>query len=92
MIALPPAVLYNLAVVCGWHYHQVHSRSHLDPDWCRRHLRWHWDHHMGTNQDVNWGVTNQWLDRLLGTRELWLSKEERAALPANEDAGIRQAS
>ena len=75
-------------VVCGVHYHVVHTRSHLDVEWCRTHLRWHWDHHMGKNPDVNWGVTTEWFDRMMGTREVWLSKAERAAL-AESDAPTR---
>src|SRR5579863_5090182 len=50
-------------------YYQVHKRAHSDPAWARRHLRWHYDHHMGRNQDANWCVTWPWFDWLLGTRE-----------------------
>jgi len=75
------------AIISGIHYHLVHARSHLDPDWCRAHLRWHWDHHLGTDQDVNWGVTNEWFDRLMGTRVPWWSKEERAAREPLRKAG-----
>ena len=46
------------------------------------------DHHMGKNPDVNWGVTTEWFDRMMGTREVWLSKAERAAL-AESDAPTR---
>jgi len=49
-------------------YRRVHRRAHLDPEWGRRHLRWHYDHHMGPNQDRNFGVTTDWWDRLVGTR------------------------
>ncbi len=79
------------AMVCGVHYHVVHTRSHRDIAWCKTHLRWHWDHHMGTNPDVNWGVTNQWFDRLMGTREVWFSKKERAARAAQTE-GLGAAS
>lgn len=46
-----------------------HRRSHLDPDWARRHLPWHYDHHMGKNQDANWCVTRPLFDWIMGTRE-----------------------
>jgi hypothetical protein len=92
-VALVAPVFWVTAVLSGWHYHVVHTRSHQDPEWCRTHLRWHWDHHMGKNPDTNWGVTNQWLDRLLGTRQPWRSKEEREALDAPAcPVAARQAS
>ncbi len=57
-------VWYSLAK-----YHRVHKRAHLDTEWAREHVPWHYDHHMGVNQDANWGVTHEWFDRLMGTRE-----------------------
>ena len=90
-VALVAPLFWLSAVLSGVHYHVVHTRSHLDLRWCRDHLRWHWDHHMGTNQDVNWGVTNEWFDRLMGTREPWFSKAERAAMSEGAP-DVRQAS
>lgn len=67
---LPVAPFYTLTVLGRIvHYHRVHKRAHLDPEWAREHLPWHYDHHMGPNQDANWGVTNPWFDELVGTRE-----------------------
>ena len=31
-------------------------------------MPWHYDHHLGKNQDANWGVTTDWVDRVFGTR------------------------
>ena len=50
-------------------YYVKHKRSHLDPQWAREHLPWHYDHHMGPNQEANWCVTRPWFDVLMGTRE-----------------------
>lgn len=50
------------------HYYYVHRRSHLDPEWAKTHVPWHYDHHMNTNQDANWCVTRPWFDYLMGTR------------------------
>ena len=50
-------------------YYRVHKRSHRDPDWARRRVPWHYDHHMGRNQGANWCVTRPWFDYLMGTRE-----------------------
>lgn len=60
-------------------YYRKHKRAHLDPDWAREHLSWHWDHHMGPNQDANWGVTRPWIDRLVGTREVYKGTAREAA-------------
>ena len=52
----------------GIHYYTTHKRAHQDPEWAKEHLPWHYDHHMGKNQHANWGVTNDWADRILGTK------------------------
>jgi sterol desaturase/sphingolipid hydroxylase (fatty acid hydroxylase superfamily) len=57
------------------HYYRLHKKSHVDPAWCRLNLPWHYDHHMGPNQHANWGVTTDWIDRLVGTREVYLGTE-----------------
>ncbi|MFM2420562.1 MAG: hypothetical protein RL385_5285 [Pseudomonadota bacterium] len=49
-------------------YLYTHKRSHLDPAWAKVHLKHHYDHHMGTDQDLNWCVTKPWFDFLMGTR------------------------
>jgi sterol desaturase/sphingolipid hydroxylase (fatty acid hydroxylase superfamily) len=78
---------------CG--YYVVHKKSHLDPQWAREHLPWHYDHHMASNQDANWCVTLPLFDHLMGTREPYVGteretrdverarkREQRAAVPA----------
>ena len=67
---LPIAPFFTAAV---WYsairYHRVHKRGHLDPNRARTHLPWHYDHHMGPNQEANWCVTRPWFDYVMGTRE-----------------------
>lgn len=63
-------VLYSI-----WRYHRVHKRSHLDPEWAREHLPWHYDHHMGPNQHRNWCVTRPWMDWIMGTREPYVGTD-----------------
>tara|TARA_R110000765_G_scaffold151820_1_gene254438 strand:+ start:2871 stop:3302 length:432 start_codon:yes stop_codon:yes gene_type:complete len=68
-----PAVLisplfYHTLIICAIRYFKIHKKAHLDVEWCKKHLPWHYDHHMGKNQDANWGVTNEWVDCLLNTR------------------------
>ncbi len=48
-------------------YYYKHRKAHLDRDWAKRHLRWHYEHHLG-NSDANWCVTWPWFDYLMGTR------------------------
>ncbi|MEZ4440617.1 MAG: hypothetical protein R3B72_16075 [Polyangiaceae bacterium] len=59
-------------------YYHVHKKSHLDPEWARRWLPWHYDHHMGPDQDANWCVTFPLFDHILGTRKPYLGTEREA--------------
>jgi sterol desaturase/sphingolipid hydroxylase (fatty acid hydroxylase superfamily) len=70
VLAVAPWVPFWSAtsLFCIARYYRVHRRAHLDPDWARAHLPWHYDHHLGPDQDKNWGVTSAWFDRLMGTR------------------------
>lgn len=56
------------SVYSALNYYYIHRRSHLEPDWAKKKIPWHYDHHMNTNQDANWCVTKPWFDYLLGTR------------------------
>ena len=62
-IILTLTLWYSIA-----NYYRVHRRSHLDTEWARVNLPWHWDHHMGKNQNANWCITKPWCDNLFGTR------------------------
>lgn len=55
-----------------WNYYRKHKRAHLDPEWAREHLPWHYDHHMAPDQDANWCVTKPWFDHVMGTRKPYL--------------------
>jgi sterol desaturase/sphingolipid hydroxylase (fatty acid hydroxylase superfamily) len=67
-------VLYSIA-----NYYVKHRRSHLDPEWAKEHLPWHYDHHMAPDQDANWCVTRPWFDHVMGTRKKWLGTEAQKA-------------
>lgn len=60
-----PAGYITLAACSAW-YLYVHTRAHLDPHWAGKHLPWHAHHHL-SNQQANWGVRRNWVDKLLGT-------------------------
>jgi sterol desaturase/sphingolipid hydroxylase (fatty acid hydroxylase superfamily) len=75
IIFLAPAFLFGAAIQAILYY-VLHRQSHLNPEWCKQYLPWHYDHHMAPNQDANWGVTTDWIDRLMGTREIYLGTEK----------------
>lgn len=74
---LAPVAPFFFGAVCwsALNYYRVHKRAHLDPEWAKEHLPWHYDHHMGPNQDANWCVTHPLFDWLMGTREEYLGTE-----------------
>lgn len=68
-LVAPVAPFFTLGTYYGaWRYWTLHSKAHLDPEWARQNLPWHYDHHMNSNQDANWCVTRPWFDYLMGTR------------------------
>lgn len=82
-----PVAPFYVATVwfCAARYYHVHKKSHLDPEWAKEHLPWHWDHHMGPNQDANWCVTHPFFDQVMGTRKEWLGTEEEVASRARRE-------
>ena len=67
---LPVAPFFTATVwYCGLNYYFTHKRAHLDSEWAKENLPWHYDHHMGKDQNANWCVTKPWFDLLLGTRK-----------------------
>lgn len=73
---LPLAPVAPFFVGACWYsaanYYRTHKRAHVDPDWARRRLPWHYDHHMGPDQNANWCVTRPWFDYVMGTRKPYL--------------------
>ena len=57
----------SMLSLCSYYY--KHRRAHTDPAWGRKNLPWHYDHHMGKNQDMNFGVRTDFFDRVFGTRK-----------------------
>jgi hypothetical protein len=68
-LAFPVAPFFVLGTYyAAGRYFYTHRRSHIDPEWGRKAIPWHYDHHMNTNQDANWCVTRPWFDYIMGTR------------------------
>jgi len=61
-------------------YFYLHRKSHMNVEWGKKNLPWHHDHHMGKNQDANWGVTNPLWDYILGTRIKCPKKKSNSTL------------
>ena len=61
-------IFYLTLILCSFRYYYLHKKAHLNPEWGKKYLPWHYDHHMGKNQNANWGVTTDWVDRLMRTR------------------------
>ncbi|MCA9530032.1 MAG: hypothetical protein KC543_07840 [Myxococcales bacterium] len=87
---LPVAPWFSAGFYYGLvRYYRVHKRAHLDPEWARAHVPWHYDHHMGPNQDANWCVTRPWFDYVMGTRVPYLGTARERADRARR-AGLRR--
>lgn len=68
-IFLPVAPFFTAGLYYGlWNYWRVHAKSHLDPEYAKKRIPWHYDHHMTSNQNANWCVTRPWFDYIMGTR------------------------
>jgi|6_EtaG_2_1085325.scaffolds.fasta_scaffold06549_3 sterol desaturase/sphingolipid hydroxylase (fatty acid hydroxylase superfamily) len=64
-----PVIVFSLG-----QYYYVHRKSHNNPEWAKSNLVWHYDHHMGLNQNKNYGVRSDIIDRLVGTRVRYYSE------------------
>jgi len=77
---LPIAPFFTATVwYSAFDYYRKHKKAHLEPVWARENLPWHYDHHMGPNQDANWCVTRPWFDYVMGTREEYVGSEKELA-------------
>ena len=87
-IALFSPVIYATMLAWGVFYYAVHKRAHLDAEWARKWVPWHYDHHMALNQDANWGVTVPLWDYVLGTREVYFGTEKERTDRARRQARL----
>lgn len=75
-VFLPVAPFFTAGLYYGIHnYWKVHAKAHLDPEYARKRIPWHYDHHMTSNQNANWCVTRPWFDYIMGTRVLTEASE-----------------
>ena len=52
LLFISPGFLMG-AAIGGLRYYYVHRKCHLDPEWCKEHYPWHYDHHMAPNQHID---------------------------------------
>ncbi|MDX1959839.1 MAG: sterol desaturase family protein [Leptospiraceae bacterium] len=81
---ISPSFVLGVWTSMGYYYY-IHKKSHEEPNFAREHLPWHYDHHMGKNQDANWCVTFPLFDHIMGTRIPYVGTEQEI-----EDRKLRQ--
>lgn len=59
---------YYTLIASATRYFYVHQKAHRDVEWGKKNVPWHYEHHMGKNQEANWGVTTPLWDYILNTR------------------------
>ena len=68
-VALLSFTLWLGLVTHAFLYYFLHRKCHLDVEWGKKYLPWHYRHHMGKNQNANWGVTTPIFDYIFRTRD-----------------------
>ena len=80
VLHLPIALFFPFAyltlLVSLFMYYFLHRKAHTDVEWGRRWLPWHYEHHMGKNQHLNWGVRLPLVDMLVGTHSTSITQNE----------------
>jgi hypothetical protein len=61
---------YFTLVASAISYYFVHRKAHIDVEWGREWLPWHAAHHMGKDQNLNWGVRLPIIDVIAGTYKI----------------------
>jgi len=87
----PIAPFYTSTIwYCLARYRRDHRRAHLDPQWARDHLTWHYEHHMG-DQDKNFGIVWAWVDLIAGTREAYVGSDKEKLAHARASVRVETA-
>jgi len=75
-VALSLPYAFVTVVISACSYFLVHRRAHIDHRWARDNLTWHYDHHMGKDQNCNWGVRLPIFDIIFSTRQYYKGTED----------------
>ena len=65
---LLPFTYYVMLLHAGL-YLVLHNIAHKYPAFAKKYMPWHYDHHMGKNQNTNWCVVHPLADFIMGTRK-----------------------
>ena len=72
VLALPILFLlpftYYVMLLHAATYYVLHTVAHRYPKFARKWIPWHYDHHMGKNQNMNWCVVHPLADWIMKTR------------------------
>lgn len=60
---------YLTLIISLFSYYFVHKKSHIDVEWGKKWIPWHYAHHMGKDQHKNWGVRLPIIDMILNTSD-----------------------
>jgi len=60
---------YLTLVISLVSYYLLHRKSHLNVEWGKKWMPWHYAHHMGPDQNKNWGVRLPIIDLLMRTSD-----------------------
>ena len=68
-----PLWFFSVPLLAGVYLYAIafsfmHGMQHKHPEWTRKWMKWHWDHHMA-NPNENYGVVAPWADWIFGTRK-----------------------
>jgi sterol desaturase/sphingolipid hydroxylase (fatty acid hydroxylase superfamily) len=58
---------YSMIVWSVCAYYILHKLAHINTEWGKKWLPWHYEHHMGKNQNINWGVRLPIIDKVMKT-------------------------
>tara|TARA_A100001011_G_C13635192_1_gene565608 strand:+ start:70 stop:525 length:456 start_codon:yes stop_codon:yes gene_type:complete len=50
-------------------YYWMHRKSHIDVEWGKEYMPWHYKHHMSKDQHTNWGVRSDIIDKIFKTSQ-----------------------
>mgnify|MGYP003144388306 CR=1 FL=1 len=67
-VSLLAPVMYATMVTWTVLYYVTHAKSHRNPEWAKKYVPWHYEHHMGQAPDANFCVVMPLWDIILGTR------------------------
>ncbi len=60
------------AISYGFIYMFLHRLTHTYVDFFKKWMPWHYEHHMGKDQNANWCVVCPLMDYMMNTRVKWL--------------------